>query len=202
MGSATLWLLPLGEGRSLPGGLEQQPAPFTYISRSIPTKEAVFWLIPHSLPWSALKCHREGWPRQGEVTTTKRQRQGRRSEHDRICLSAAHQGPGAPVLPTLFVLHFPKKYGAGGCCESSDMAWSSSSVSTAPLALPPASQQGKLSVAKRKPHLIKEIIMITLQWYLGLTCISTVRDFKALLGECCWAAVAGGETEARGPCWR
>lgn len=59
---------------------------------------------------------------------------------------------------------------------------------------------------KKKPHLIKEIIIITLQWYLGLTCgmSFTMRDFKALLGKCCWAAVAGGETEAHrfDPLWR
>lgn len=97
------------------------PAPFTYIRRSIATKEAVFWLIPHSVPWSAPKCHREDWPRQGEVTTTKGQRQGRRSELHGICLSAAHQGPGPSVLPTLFVFHSQKKYRAGGWRESRDL---------------------------------------------------------------------------------
>lgn len=191
-------------GRSVPaGGLEQLPAPLTHIWRSTSTKETVFWLIPHSEPWPAPKCHREDWPRQGEVTTTKGQRQGRRSG---ISLSAALQGSRPSVLPTLFVLHSRKKCGAGGWCGSSDVAWNSSGVSRAPLALPPASQQGKLSAEKKKPRLIKEIIIITLQWYLGLTCgmSFTVRDFKALLGKCCWAPVAGGETEARGfgPCWR
>lgn len=59
-------------------------------------------------------------------------------------------------------------------------------MSRAPLALPPASQQGKLSVQKKKPCFIKEIVIITLQWYLGLTCgmSFTVRDFKELLGSC------------------
>lgn len=135
VGLARLWLLPLGAGPYLLVGAGSGTASFTYIRRSISTKEAVFWLIPHSVPWSALKCHREGWPRQGEVTTTKRQRQGRRSERDGICLSAAHQGPGPSVLPTLFVLHSRKKYGAGGWCESSDVAWNSSGVSRAPLAV-------------------------------------------------------------------
>lgn len=142
--------------------LEQQPTQFTCIRRSIATKEAVFWLIPHSVPWSAPKCHREDWPRQGEVTTTKKQRQGRRSELDGICLSAAHQGPGPSVLPTLFVFHSRNKYGAGGWCESSDVAWNSSGVSRAPLALLPASQQGKLSVEKKRPRLIWEIIIIAM----------------------------------------
>lgn len=98
-------------------GLEQQPAPFTYIRRSIATKEAVFWLIPHSVPWSAPKCHGEGWPRQGEVTATKRQRQREKEQIHGICLRAAHQGPGPSVLLTLSVLHSQKKYGAGGWCE-------------------------------------------------------------------------------------
>lgn len=139
-------------------GLEQQPAPFTYIRRSIATKEAVFWLIPHSVPWSAPKCHGEGWPRQGEVTATKRQRQREKEQIHGICLRAAHQGPGPSVLPTLSVLHSQKKYGAGGWCEPSDVAWSSSGVSRAPLALPPASQQGKLSVEKENYNCIAMVL--------------------------------------------
>lgn len=71
------WSVPADGCRSLSRNL----APFTYVKIRILTKNAVFWLILHAVPWSALKYHQgEVWPRQGEVTTTKEQRQGRKEQ--------------------------------------------------------------------------------------------------------------------------
>lgn len=132
---------PAAGGRSVPAagrGMLHQPATFPYIRRSTATKGTVF--LANS-PFSALvspemPSRRLASPGRGHDYKGARRRG--------VCLSSAHQGTAPSVLPTLFVEHTPRKNTVQeGWCGSNDVAWNSSGVSRAPLALPPARPAGK-----------------------------------------------------------
>lgn len=133
----------------------------------------MFWLILHSVPWSALKCHQgEDWPSPGRGHDYKeaeaREKERARRDFSECCRSMGWSLRASHALCVAFPkviwcrrVVWVERHGLKQpWCEQD-------SCGCAP---PPANQQRRLSDEKKKPHLIREIVMITLQWYLGLGC--------------------------------
>lgn len=141
------------------------------------TKDAVFWLILRSMPWSALKRHRgEGWPRQGEVTTTKRREGANRPEFSEPCRSMGW----SPRASHALCVTFPKEIRCGN-----PTPWPGTAVVRAEKPL-----SGEEKATFNKENCCNYVAMIPAS--------------HPETSECSWLPVAGRETEARsfGPHWR